>query len=79
MSGDSIAAAEAAATGSESMIFDSSEQATVKWVKGLEFGVAFKHIHPLHTDRLKHLLETLIGDGSYSRPAKLRNMKPPAA
>jgi len=51
------------------------EQATVKWVKGLEFGVAFKHLHPLEADRLQHLLETLLGNRSY----RSRSVKPPAA
>ena len=56
------------------------EQATVKWVKGLEFGVAFKHIHPLEADRLQQLLEALLGNESYrGRAAKSLTVKPPAA
>ena len=56
------------------------EQATVQWVKGLKFGVAFTHIHPLETDRLQQLLEALLGSGSYcGGSAGSLNIKPPAA
>ena len=56
------------------------EQAIVKWVKGWEFGVAFKHIHPLQADRLQQLLDTLLGSGAPSgRSAESLNVKPPAA
>ncbi len=55
------------------------ERATVKWVKGLEFGAAFEHIHPLQADRLQQLLEMLLGSGSSGRPAGSLTVKPPAA
>ncbi|HXC68064.1 MAG TPA: PilZ domain-containing protein [Nitrospiraceae bacterium] len=56
------------------------EQATVQWVKGLEFGVAFKHIDPLQADRLQQLLEALVSNGSYrGRSVGSLNVKPPAA
>ncbi len=56
------------------------EQAIVKWVNGLEFGVAFKHIDPLQADRLQHLLETLLGSGNYrGRSSGPLIVKPPAA
>jgi len=56
------------------------EQATVQWVTGLEFGVAFTHMHPLQADRLQQLLETLLGSGRYSgRSAGSLDVKPPAA
>ena len=55
------------------------EQATVQWVNGLEFGVAFKHIHPLQVDRLQHLLETLLANGSNRIRLAESTVKPPAA
>jgi len=58
------------------------EQATVKWVKGLEFRVAFGQLDDRQADRLQRLLDVLIGSGSYSgRPAGSLNVKPrlPAA
>ena len=56
------------------------EQATVKWVKGLEFGLAFKRLQPREADQLQHLLEALRDKGSYrGRSAGSQNVKPPAA
>ena len=40
------------------------EQATVKWAKGLELGIAFKHLHGKEAHQLQRLLDKLIG----SRP-----------
>lgn len=56
------------------------EQATVQWVNGLGFGLAFTHFHPLQADRLQHLLEALLGDGSYrGRSDVSLNVRPPVA
>ena len=64
-------------TSEQSMII---EQATVKWVKGLEFGIAFKRLQPREADRLQHLLDVLRGKGLYrGRPAGSPHVKPPAA
>ena len=41
------------------------EQATVQWVKGLEFGLVFKHLHPRETHRLQRLLDAILGSRSY--------------
>jgi len=41
------------------------EQATVQWVKGLEFGMVFEHLHPRETHRLQRLLDALLGSRSY--------------
>ena len=38
-------------------------QATVKWVKGWEFGLAFKRLHPQEADQLQRLLDELLGSG----------------
>ncbi|MGH7182380.1 MAG: hypothetical protein ACREJN_10430 [Nitrospiraceae bacterium] len=42
------------------------KQATVKWVKGLEFGVAFEHLDEREVERLRRMLDDLLGSGSYS-------------
>ena len=57
------------------------ERTTVKWVKGLEFGLAFKQLQPREADRLEHLLEALRGKGLYKgRPSgSSHHVKPPAA
>jgi hypothetical protein len=56
------------------------ERTTVKWVKGLEFGLAFKRLQPREADRLQHLLEALRGKGLYKgRPSGSLHVKPPAA
>jgi PilZ domain-containing protein len=39
------------------------EQAIVKWVKGLEFGIAFKHLPMKEANELQRLLEELLGSG----------------
>jgi hypothetical protein len=39
------------------------EQATVKWVKGWEFGLAFKRLQAQEADQLHRLLEELLGSG----------------
>jgi hypothetical protein len=50
------------------------EQATVQWVKGLEFGVAFDHLEKREVDRLQCMLDDLLGSGSYSGlPARSPN------
>ena len=50
------------------------EQATVQWVKGLEFGVAFDHLEEQEAVRLQHLLDEWLGSGSYSDlPARSPN------
>ncbi|HKP01452.1 MAG TPA: PilZ domain-containing protein [Nitrospiraceae bacterium] len=55
-------------------------RATVKWVKGLEFGLAFKQLPPREADRLEHLLEEFVESGRYNgRPAGSLKVKPPAA
>lgn len=41
-------------------------QATVKWVKELEFGLAFKGLHELETHQLERLLEALLGKENHS-------------
>jgi hypothetical protein len=54
------------------------EQAAVKWVKGLEFGIAFEHLHPREAHRLQRLLDALLGSGNYSGlPAGSPNVKTP--
>ena len=56
------------------------ERTTVKWVKGLEFGLAFKQLQPREADRLQYLLEALRGKGLYKgRPSGSHHIKPPAA
>ena len=40
------------------------EQATVKWVKGLEFGLAFKQLQAREANRVEHLLDVLLDSGS---------------
>ena len=42
------------------------EQATVQWVKGLEFGVAFEHLDEREANRLQRTLDEFLGSGSYS-------------
>jgi len=52
------------------------EQATVQWVKGLEFGMVFEHLHPRETHRLQRLLDTLLGSRNYrDLPAESPNVK----
>ena len=42
------------------------ERATVQWITGLEFGVAFGLLDAREADRLQRLLNELLGSGSYS-------------
>jgi len=42
------------------------KQVTVKWVKGLEFGVAFEHLDEREVERRRRMLDDLLGSGSYS-------------
>ena len=42
------------------------EQATVQWVRELEFGVAFEHLDEREADRLQHLLDEFLDSASYS-------------
>lgn len=42
------------------------ESATVQWVKGLEFGVAFEHLDAQQANQLQGLLDDLLCSGSYS-------------
>ena len=42
------------------------ERATVQWITGLEFGVAFGLLDAREADRLQRLLDELLGSGSYS-------------
>ena len=52
------------------------EQATVQWVKELEFGLVFEHLHPRETHRLQRLLGAILGSRSYSDlPAESQNVK----
>ena len=45
-------------------------QATVKWVKELEFGLAFKGLHEQEVHQLQRLLDKLLGSGPpYSGPS----------
>jgi len=39
------------------------EQATVKWVKGWEFGLAFKRLQHQEAAQLQRLLDELLGSG----------------
>ena len=56
------------------------ERATVQWVKGLEFGVAFHDLHQREADRLQRLLEGLLGKGSSKGgSAKSLKINPPGA
>jgi len=46
-------------------------QATVKWVKELEFGLAFKRLHEQEAHQLQCLLDELLGNGHDSNvPAR---------
>jgi len=49
------------------------EPATVQWVKGLEFGVAFGHLDEREVERLRRMLDDLLGSGSYSGPSTRRH------
>ena len=50
------------------------EQATVQWVKELEFGVSFNHLEEQEVARLQCMLDILLGSGSYSGlPARSSN------
>jgi len=51
------------------------EQATVKWVKGLEFGLVFKRLQAREANRMEHLLDALLEGGSGRAEGSL----PPAA
>ena len=52
------------------------QQATVQWVKGLEFGLVFEHLHPRETHRLQRLLDAILGSRSYrDLPAESPNVK----
>ena len=42
------------------------EQATVQWVRELEFGVAFDHLHEREAAQLYLLLDEFVGSGHYS-------------
>lgn len=42
------------------------EQAPVRWVNGLEFGVAFEHVEEREANRLQQMLDDLLGSRSYS-------------
>ena len=56
------------------------ERATVKWVKGLEFGLAFKKLQPRQADQLQRLIEALLHTGSSSgRSSGALKGKSPAA
>lgn len=55
------------------------EQATVQWVKGLEFGVAFHDLRQREADRLQHFLEALLANGSTRSRSAGSNVKPPVA
>ena len=56
------------------------EHATVRWVKGLEFGIAFGQLEKREADRLQHLLNALLESGSYSgRPTGSLNVMPEGA
>ena len=54
------------------LLFPTSEQpliierTIVKWVAGLEFGIAFKQLPHRDADRLERLLEALLGKENYS-------------
>jgi hypothetical protein len=55
------------------------ERATVKWVKGLECGIAFKQLPHRDADQLERLLEALLGKANYSgrspRSLKVNSLK----
>ena len=56
------------------------EQATVQWVKGLEFGITFRDLEKREADQLLRLRGAFLESGSYrGRPAGSLNVKPPAA
>ena len=42
------------------------EQARVRWVRGFEFGVAFRFLEAGAGDRMHHLLDELLSSWSYS-------------
>ncbi len=42
------------------------EQATVQWVKGLEFGVAFNQLHEREAHQLQRLLDAILVSGPSS-------------
>jgi PilZ domain-containing protein len=52
------------------------ERAIVKWVKGLEFGIAFEQLPPRDADRLQRLLKSLLGKRNYSGRSALKANPP---
>lgn len=48
------------------------EQATVKWVKGWEFGLAFKRLQAQEADQLQRLIEGLLGSGPPHKGVRAR-------
>jgi len=47
-------------------------QTTVKWAKGLEFGLAFKRLQPQEADQLQRLIDELLGSGPPYRDVAAR-------
>lgn len=45
-------------------------QATVQWVKGLEYGVAFDHLDEGEAGRLQEMLDEFLDRGSYSEAVR---------
>ena len=70
VAGETMSARISLPTGQKPLVI---EQATVKWVKGLEFGLAFRRLHEREVHQLQRLLDELLGCGTYSGlPARRR-------
>lgn len=50
------------------------DRATVKWVKGLEFGLTFDHLDEQQTIRLQQVIEERLAQRSYSGLADARQV-----
>lgn len=63
VSGDTLSIRISLPTHPKPLVID---QATVQWVKGLEYGVAFDHLDEGEAGRLQEMLDEFLGMGSYS-------------
>ena len=63
VSGDTLSIRISLPTHPKPLVID---QATVQWVKGLEYGLAFEYLNEGEADRLQEMLDAFLGMGSYS-------------